>query len=97
MTLADLAPARIPFLATYKAGHELAGIHVERGRECGCGRWFPQNVVSQKYLDALSAERRKAFVDKGCEVETYSKGKAAWFPKRCHRCCHRQLEVEARI
>jgi len=86
----------IHFHARYKAGHVLAGIEVERGRECGCGRWFPQWVVSKAYLEALPESRRAAFGE-SCEIEQYSKGEAYWHPKRCHRCERRMIDMQAAV
>src|SRR3954466_15894168 len=94
------APAveqKIEFHARYKAPHELAGMHVQRGRECGCGRWFPQWVVSRRWLESIGGDRAEAFKRDACEVETYSKGDAAWHPKRCHRCERRALETAAAL
>jgi len=92
MMVAD-APVRIPFRATYPPGHEFAGILVERGRECGCGRWFPQFVVNRTWLDALSKSQRESFLE-SCEVRRKAADVShyvAWHPQKCHRCARRQL------
>ncbi|MDB4871948.1 MAG: hypothetical protein JWL97_2952 [Gemmatimonadales bacterium] len=85
-------PTRIPFLAKYKAEHELAGQHVERGRFCeSCGqRFFAQQVVNPDYYNALRRASREFFLQ-SCEVSNYPKGIAAWFPKFCHHCTRRTL------
>lgn len=90
--VADM-PVRIPFRATYPAGHEWHGIIIERGRECGCGRWFPQHVVSKAWLSALTKSQREAFIE-SCEVVRKADDLAryiAWHPQRCHRCSRRML------
>lgn len=89
MTAVAAAP-KAHMLAVFKDGHELAGMTVERGRECGCGRWFTQNVISQKWLAQLTDGRRSAFLQ-SCEIQDYKKGPAAWFPQRCHRCTRRTI------
>lgn len=84
---------RIPFRATYPAGHEIAGVVIERGRECGCGRWFPQFVVSREWLEAIGKSQRESFLQ-SCEVVRRSADSPkfiAWHPQRCHRCTRRQL------
>lgn len=81
----------IHILATYKSGHELEGLPVERGRRCDCDRWFSQQVVSKAWLEEMGEGRRASFLE-SCEVITYQKGQAAWFPKHCHRCERRQIE-----
>lgn len=85
-------PTRIPFLARYKQGHELEGMHVERGRFCeNCRvRFFNQQVVNPDYYNALRPASRDFFLQ-SCEVTRYPKGIAAWFPKFCHRCVRRTL------
>lgn len=92
MTAAAHTPTRIPFLAKYKAGHELAGQHVERGRFCdNCRRrFFNQQVINPDYYQALRPESRDFFLQ-SCELEKRGQRAVAWFPKFCHRCVRKTL------
>jgi hypothetical protein len=90
MTVVAPEAPKLHILAVYKPGHELAGMTVERGRECGCGRWFTQNVISQKWLAQMSDGKRAYFLE-SCEIQDYKKGPAAWFPQKCWKCLRRLL------
>jgi hypothetical protein len=81
------------FIARYRPEHEWAGVEVERGHQCDCGRWFPQWVVSQAFLDSMPEGRREVFLA-SCEVVRYQKGQAAWFPKQCGQCERRQITTQ---
>jgi hypothetical protein len=86
-------PPRIPFLARYKPGHELEGMHVERGRFCdNCRtRFFNQQVINADYYNqGLRPESRRFFLQ-SCELEKVGRAIVAWFPKFCHRCVRRTL------
>jgi hypothetical protein len=76
----------IPFRGVYPPGHPLAGVAIERGRECGCGRWFGQFVINVDWLDSLSKSQRESFLQ-SCEVDRKSDDSPAlkaWHPQRCH-------------
>ena len=92
MTAPRVIPLRPRFISRYQPPHEWAGEDVERGHQCQCGRWFPQWVVSQAFLDAMEEGRRASFLE-SCEVVTYKKGQAAWFPKSCSRCERKAIEI----
>lgn len=93
MTTAIQPTSKVRFIARYGLGHEWVGIDVERGHRCDCGRWFPQWIVSQGFLDSMPEDRRKAFLE-SCELVQYQKGRAAWFPKLCHRCERRHINTQ---
>lgn len=92
MTTATPLAGKVRFIARYKPEHPWAGEEVERGYRCDCGRWFPQWIVSQAFLESLPQDRRKAFLE-SCEVVKYRKGEAAWFPKQCRHCERRHIET----
>lgn len=104
MTAPAAAPPfrKIPIFHVFPSEHWLAGMTVERGRLCVCGRrFFAQSLVNPEYLDALRGDQSKMFVDDCCEIEKMDKppGFRIWTPKKCFQCARRdnQPSVQADV
>lgn len=70
----------------------MAGMKVERGKLCDCGRrFFAQSLVNTDYLDSLRGDQSRMFVDAVCEIEKMDKppGFRIWTPNKCFQCAQR--------